>query len=279
MARQQKFDRSKDIKKHNFSADDQDDIRDTAQYKKRWDQPRIIELVGPPGSGKTTVTEILKTKNHGVRVEIFPFINNRKDLPFFAFNLIRLMPDIFRLFINKKEKQFLTKRDIALMTILTGWNLTLKKMASSNDQVIILEEGAICLLAKLYGFGAKILHEPCADKWWHKTYKKWAHTLDNVIVLDTPNAALLNRIRSRELQYEMKEMSDEEACKYLARIHEAEKFATSGLTDETDGPAVFHLDTLNKSPNQIADEIKSILCSGTFHSLYDVEEKPEKSVA
>jgi len=279
MAKQSELDGSQDIEKRSVSVDSQTDINTPAQHKNEWDRPRIIELVGPPGSGKTTVTEILKTKNKNVSVEIFPFINNRKDLPFFALNLMRLTPDIFHFFLNAKGKRFPAKRDIALMTILTGWNLTLKKITSSNDQMVILEEGAICLLAKLNGFGSDVLRETCAAGWWHKTNRKWAHTLDMVIVLDTPNDVLLKRIRSRELQYEIKNMPNEEAHQYLAQIQEAETHAISNLKDEEDGPAVFHLSTLDKSPDQIATEINNILCSGSFHSRHNDYEKPEKSVA
>lgn len=240
----------------------------TPQRQSGQNRPRIIELVGPPGSGKTTVTEILKTRNKDVRVEIFPFINNRKDLPFFALNLLRLSPDIFRFLLTSNGKRVPTKRDIAIMTILTGWDLILKKMTSSNNQMIILEEGAICLLAKLHGFGAGILQEPGASGWWQKIYRKWARTLDTVIVLDTPTDILLNRIRSRELQYEIKDMPDEAARKYLARIRDSEILALSNLKN---GPAVFHIHTPDKSPDQVAAEIDSILCPGSLGNSADVE--------
>jgi broad-specificity NMP kinase len=251
---------TKNIEEHNPAADNQVDINTSPQKKEKWHQPHIIELVGPPGSGKTTVTEILKTKNKDVRVEIFPFINNRKDLPFFTLNLLRLFPDLFRFFLHAKGKDLPTKRDIAIMTILTGWDLVLKKMTSSNKQMVVLEEGAICLLAKLYGFGSDIFQEPCAKEWWQKAYGKWAHTLDMVIVLDTPIDILLKRIRSRELQYEIKGMFDEDATKYLDRIHKSEIHAMSCMKE---GPSVFHIQTQGKGPDQIADEINSILCFGS----------------
>ena len=203
---------------------------------------------------------------------IHGFINNRKDLPFFALNLVRLSPDILRFLITSKAKQLPTKRDIAIMTILTGWDVILKKMISSNNQMVILEEGAICLLAKLYGFGSEIFQLQVAVNWWHKMYKKWARTLDMVIILDTPIDTLLKRIRSRDLQYEIKDMPDEKAHQYLSQIQNAETHLISNLQIKN-GPAVFHISTLDKNPDQIAAEINAVLCSGSLDSRFDFDGK------
>jgi len=218
--------------------------------------PRIIELVGPPGSGKSTLAEILRKNNDTISIVTAPNFRDIKYLTFFVTSLLRLIPNLLRLFFSNQGRWFPSKRDIAVMTILTGWNLALLKSASSSSNLmIVLEEGAICLLAKLHGFSSNLLQDDCTHEWWQKMYETWARTLDMVVVLDTSIPVLLKRIRSRELQFEIGAMPDTEAGEYLRSIQAAEDHILAHLMAQPNSPELFRLSTLEKSPQQIYAEV------------------------
>jgi hypothetical protein len=134
----------------------------------------------------------------------------------------------------------------------------LERPVSGNGAIVVLEEGAVCLLAKLYGYGAGPLRSENAREWWNHMYKEWAKTLDVVIRLDAPLTTLLERIRARGVQYEFKEMSDEEAFKYLALIQIAQEHVLSALTAEVRGPKILCFNTVEKSSEQICDEMVAL---------------------
>jgi hypothetical protein len=217
-------------------------------------KPLVVELVGPPGAGKTSLAEILLKRDSKIRVEVAPYFRRIRHIPFFARSLLLLLPTLLQLYHNR-EDEWLTPRDIALMTILTGWPHVLERPVSGNDSIVVLEEGAICLLAKLHGFGSNLIRSEIAEEWWNHMYQEWAKTLDVVIRLDTPVTTLVGRVRVREKQYEFKEMSDEEAFKYLTLIRRAQEHVLSALTAEARGPRTLVFNTVEKSSEQICDEV------------------------
>src|ERR1044071_7415802 len=109
---------------------------------------RIIEFVGPPGSGKTTLTKILQQRNPDLEVTIFPYFRQASQIPFFVKSLVSFSPTLLHFYKNGAGKK-ISKRDVALMTILNKWDEVLIHESVKKARTIVLEEGAICLLAKL----------------------------------------------------------------------------------------------------------------------------------
>lgn len=219
---------------------------------------RVIELVGPPGSGKTTLTKLFQQHNPKLEVTIFPNFREVSQLPFFASSLISFSPALISFYKNGNGKK-IARRDIALMTILNKWDETLIRQSIRSGKTIILEEGAICLLAKLSAFGSAFLRSDGSSEWWKTIYEKWARTLHVVIQLETPIPALLKRIRSRELQYEIGSMSDEQALRYLTQIQEAQNETVKHVTTNSQGPKLYRFPTAECSPEQIYRDVMQVL--------------------
>jgi hypothetical protein len=217
----------------------------------------IIEVVGPPGSGKTALSCALSRRSDKIKVESFPDFRAVKNVPFFARNLVRLSPTLFHLW-RHKIGVWLSKRDISLMTILTGWNVILDQQVLDDGKMIVLEEGAICLLAKLFGFGSDLLRERVAEQWWNEMYRKWAEALGLVIVLKSPIQTMIERIHAREQQFEFGDMEIKEAIRHLESIRRAQEHVLLAINAAPHGPKIVQFDTVSYQPDQIAMEISAL---------------------
>ena len=192
--------------------------------------PIIVELSGPPGAGKSTLAKfILERYVHASKGE-FPYFRKIKYAPFFIWNSILVIPTVLQLYFCNHVKP--TLREIAFMVILTGWHHLLYKKSLNNRHIIVVDEGPICVLAKLYANQSPALASEGASQWWDKMYKQWSEILSCVIYLDTNEIELIKRIRSRDMWQEVKVLSDEEAIKYLGNIRNAHKHILSGVLSQ-----------------------------------------------
>jgi broad-specificity NMP kinase len=220
-------------------------------------RPMIIELIGPPGVGKTTLAEALLKRDNRIRVDIFPYFRRVQHIPFFVGSFLSLSPTLIHLY-RSRNSDWLSRRDIALMTILQGWPRLLGRSGSGSDTIVVLEEGAVCLLAKLQGFGSHLLQTESAGKWWAHMCKQWAETLDLVIRLDTPTPTLVKRIRARGLAHEIDELTDAEAARYIAHIRAAQEHILSFLMAAKNGPRMLCFSTVEATPDQICEQVAAV---------------------
>ena len=156
----------------------------------------IVEIVGPAGAGKTTLFKALEKRGIRIVGEDPPPIRDFSSIQFYVKNIGRSIPLFFHLPLTESKK--LSKRNLAYVMLLNGWQDLLKQKAAKTKNVILLDQGPIFLMAYLSIFGPINQQNSRLNEWWKHIYYQWANTLDTVIYLDTSFNTLISRNRNRQ---------------------------------------------------------------------------------
>lgn len=210
-----------------------------------------MELVGPAGAGKTTLSRALSKRDE--EIVIGPDIELRKvsHLPVF----IRSIPSSVPLFLyQRKSNRQLTWTELKDIAYLKGWPDLLRRRSSNTGKVILLDQGPVFRMATLHEFGPESLKSEASKMWWLHLYEQWASTLDILIWLDTSDAILMERINTRTKKHDVKGKPKLEAQQFLTQYRRSYRAVLDKLTSHN-GPTILQFDTSKISIDQIADEI------------------------
>jgi hypothetical protein len=215
--------------------------------------PRVVEIIGPAGAGKTTLYKALSNYPEKIRLESFPDVRKATDAPFFIRNGLRLIPELFRLcgLFNPQ----LSRREFAWMSILYGWPAILQNHIQQNPQVIVLDQGPVYLFAEMREFGPEYLKAEKAGNFWNKISCRWATTLDMIVWLDAADNTLLERIRNRTKEHAIKGKPSAIAVEFLDRYRGAFDTIISKLQTNANGLRILRLDTGRGRPGEIVDRL------------------------
>lgn len=165
-------------------------------------RPHIVEIIGPAGAGKTTLYNALSRYPSQIHLSDFPNVRSPKDAPFFIRYGLQVLPKLISL--PAHDSRPITRRELAWMTILKGWPVSLQRELKKSQHTIVLDQGPVYLTVELKEFGPALLRTPDAEKLWQQYYCRWASTLDMIVWLDTSNETLLERIRTRKQDHIVK---------------------------------------------------------------------------
>ena len=221
-----------------------------ANARTRAGRTRIIELVGPAGAGKTTLCVALRGYPELFRECFPPVVWSLRDAPFYATNLLRLVPTIAALRGNR-----ITRREAAWMAALEGWPERLKIRAKSENRILVLDQGPVFLITTLQNFADSSLRRPEAERWWKKIYSRWATTVDTVIWLDAPDPELIGRIRTRSQEHMVKDKSDAEIAAFIASYRSAYRNVISRMTILNGKLSVLNMDTSAGGPGDTLEKL------------------------
>jgi shikimate kinase len=215
--------------------------------------PRIVEVVGPAGAGKTTLCEALSCRNESIQLGTFPDVRKISDAPFFIRNGLQISPTLLKLPQAKGRK--LTRREFAWLTILNGWPDVLERELKRSSKIIFLDQGPIYLMTELSEFGPGCLSSENARDMWLALFIRWATVLDAIIWLDGPNAHLSERIRIRQKEHLVKDKSRQTVFEFLDRYRAAYERTLSRLAMHRTDLRILRFDTNRRSPNEIAKRL------------------------
>lgn len=211
----------------------------------------IVEIVGPAGAGKTTLSQAL-SRTTNIQLGSFPDVRKISNAPFFIWNSLQLSPALLSLHRHISRK--LTRREFAWLVILRGWPALLQREAGKN-KTIILDQGPVYLLTETSKFGPEYLRRRKAEKMWADLYSRWAATLDVIIWLDAKDTDLLKRIRSRDKGHVVKNESADTTFEFFADYRKAYEQVISRLATFQPELRILRFDTTKLSTEEIANQL------------------------
>lgn len=222
--------------------------------KSKW-EPRIIEIVGLAGAGKSTLTNTLCGNGSGVvQGEDFYTPNLRDWLKYAGYcskQILPLVPMLVRLSTACRD---LTREDLKKIIYLNGWDQILKRQQAESPHIIALDQGFVFCLATLYGFGPDELKKDRFRSWWDRMFSHWAQRLDGIVWLDGPDDFLLERVATRASFHAIKDMGIAQSRQFLTVYRSAYAHVIKAIVSCSDVEIV-EFDTSRESTESIASEI------------------------
>lgn len=215
--------------------------------------PRVVEIIGPAGAGKTTLFKALGDYPEQIRLGYYPDVHSTANAFFFAWNGLQLFPCLLRLY--RRPSRRLSRRELASLTILKGWPFVLKREEKKTDQVILLDQGPVFMLAEMRKFGPEYLKRKASEKFWQVLYCQWANTLDLIVWLDAEDTILMQRIQARPKEHLVKHQSPPVISDFLAGYRRTYEEIVAALGSCSSGPRVLRYDTGMQQSAQIIKQL------------------------
>jgi cytidylate kinase len=212
----------------------------------------VVEVAGPAGAGKTTLTRALADRRRDVRVGV-PL--SRTDLiRAYATATAAIGPTYLRRF---RGTRWFTRGESRGMAYLGAWRRRLAQDRVAWDvgcatAVHVLDHGPIYRLVRLSEFGPPVTTSAAFRAWWETSLAQWASTLDVVVWLDASDEVLLRRIHSRERAHVVRDAPAAEGSAFLAR-YRAGYDAVMARLAPVSRLRLLRFDTARSTPDGIAD--------------------------
>ena len=215
----------------------------------------VIELAGPAGAGKSTLSAALVGHLHAARGSIW-------GLPVFPLlaNGAQLTPTFTGLWLHSRSPLWDETRHMVRLRTLRR---TLTRAARYRNGALIFDEGPVFAMAWLRGFGQDTMRQDPCTEWWSTTLRQWASILDVVVVLDAPDQLLAARIRARNSPHQVKGFPDPEIARWMARFRQALDWVLAGMAVHG-GPMVVRLSS--REPAELMAERLAHDLSRSFHA-------------
>jgi hypothetical protein len=196
-------------------------------------RPAVVELVGPAGVGKTTLSLRLESSGQARRGTIWLV-----PKPVLVRGAIRQLPAALMLY--RETRKFLWN-EIKHLARLDALHTLLRTTHWNGTRMIALDEGPVYTLSWLQVIGhRRFCYGPPAP-FLKQTLQRWVSLLDAVVVLDAPDELLTARIRGRTKRHLMKERSSLEISAFLEAYRRATERVLADL-HAAGGPPIVRLD-------------------------------------
>lgn len=210
----------------------------------------IIELVGLPGSGKSTIARSLAQKSDAFYPIRPPHIWSPTSAPFFLTNLA----DVLWKTRGALPRWDLPRNCNIQSLLLNGWDRHLVRAPS--DRIGVIDQGPVFNLGRF-------------DKHWHRTgltqawvqarYERWASTIDCIVYLDGDDDVLARRVRTRPKRHPLKGMSHEEYLSHIRLHRQWLNRVVERLISSDAGPRLVTCQTDHGTPSETVGRLIQVL--------------------
>jgi len=233
------------------------------QIEKGTNQQRglIVEIVGLPGAGKSTLFRTLVKNFQWMTGGFVPHFRDFSNVPFYFRNFFSIVPMLVGLQV--KSDRLINRREVVNMLLLNGWHEVLMKKKENTDKVILIDQGPISLIGYLLNWGPQNLQTSITHGWWDKIFNHWSQNLDAIVYLDTSNATLIKRIRNRfemdnkKVIYHVNGKSDQDANDFLVKCRDRYDQIINRLITNNHKMRVITIDSGKNSVDVIATTVIS----------------------
>jgi hypothetical protein len=209
-------------------------------------RPRIIELIGPAGAGKSEVCAQLARVPGVLCTSIW-----NVPLTELAWATACTIPSAATLVRRARAPLSRELRHIARLRALLNF---LDRDELNAYRCIVLDEGPIYTLSWLHVIGHQAFADFRTNSWRHYIAALWAATLDEVVWLDAPDKVLAHRLRSRAKRHVMSNASDRSVTAFSMRYRTAFNSALA-VVQQHGRVAVREYRTDHHAPAELAELI------------------------
>ncbi|HXV85057.1 MAG TPA: hypothetical protein VD793_00080 [Gemmatimonadales bacterium] len=184
-------------------------------------QPRLVELVGPAGAGKSTLARALPARDWDMAGLTLWGLPRR----FLLAAALALIPTAARAALRGRPLRW---GELVQMARLGALRREVRRTVARGDRLILLDEGPVFGLGWLEVFFPRN-GDTAREAWRHRTVRTWAACLDLVVQVDAPDSVLADRIRTRAKPHMVKHRPDDEVFGFTARFRRALDHAVADL--------------------------------------------------
>jgi hypothetical protein len=170
-----------------------------------------VEIIGPAGAGKSTLTEALHTCRSCTTVDLSLWNLPR---PLLLASALELSP---RVAVATLSGNWAHASKLAQMLRMGALRRAVSRAHRQNTDLIVLDEGPVFGLTWLDVFHPHASGSEWAE-WRTATVRSWATRLHTVVWVDAADATIVHRIRTRAKAHPVKDCSDQEINDFTARF-------------------------------------------------------------
>jgi predicted ATPase len=231
--------------------------RRSGRHRKALSGPLLVEVMGPAGTGKTTLLRALCSQDESIRAGL-----DLKKARYIRPSLRKLGVFLPVWALHHRDDRWLDRRDMRSIARLETWSQALERPTTGRGSAAVFDHGPLYRLARLREFGPELTESEPFERWWRGSLTWWLEALDIVVMLEAPDAVLLQRIDERGHWFLGGDHPREEKDEFLARYRRSFAEILAQVPEgKGERPMVLRFRTDEMPVGTIATEVLSVIAS------------------